>query len=531
MVTYIFYVLHRTQSLQQQRQLRLIPVAPPACLRAHPQYKHKSQAQVSLAGPLPSGADLTCVVSVAGCVSCDDCTHVNLQHNQAETQCIIVACDSRDRRGAEAGPPVVSVAPFPEGGSSVIASLSCPIQPSCPLTPIDAGNSNIKSYNKMQSVNVTFSTNLNKGNDNCLLIECNTAVTVPNTKPQRNTDGPVWALNNNRIKLDLVNVNDKKYGALNRFSMEPQSQCRLNQIPGDDIPSCDDKIHLKKSDYLKTSDFTYNDVDESMMKKQFMTTENDVKDKLPEDYICFDRLIALSKRTENLIRKGLVPSGLLGLYGGGESSLSTGTTGWGTPPGTNSNNNNGKLHYLTVTNYRSLSNLNTITADLDTFIIKNHEISKFRLLYCKLSLNCCQLKHHFKKAHHIELLIHLFIYHLQVVIQQAGVIHQTKEMPIINSNGTIIKIGQIIRIKDLRTYKTRTQIKRTIRIRIFNNRTLNRRHLRRIIRAGDSNRARTLKDPPVLPVATPHRQPLLDNQVDLNSQGHLLLRLNNNLNN
>lgn len=267
---------------------------------------------------------------------------------------MMVACDSRERRGAEAGPPVVPEAPSPGGGSSVIASLSCPNQPSCPnLTPIDAGNSNVKSYNKMQSVNVTFSTNLNKGNDNCLLNEY-TAVTVPNTKPQRNTDGSLRTANNNSDKLDLVNVNDKKYGALNRFSMEPQSQCRLNQIPGDDIPACDEKIHLKKSDYLKTSDFTYNDVDNYLMKKQFMTTANDKKQ--ADDYICFDRLIALSKRTENLIRKGLVPTGLLGLYGGGESSLSTGTTGWGTPPGTNTNNNNGKFKLNTIVSLYSVLN-------------------------------------------------------------------------------------------------------------------------------------------------------------------------------
>lgn len=222
----------------------------------------------------------------------------------------------------------------------MIASLSCPIQqPSCPdLTPIDAGNSNVKSNNKMQSVNVTFSTNLNKGNDNCLLIECNTAVTVPNTKPQRNTDGSLRAANNNSDKLDIVNVNDKKYGALNRFSMEPQSQCRLNQIPGNDIPECDEILHPNKSEYLKSSDFTYNDDDF----KNFMTT---AYDKTHDEYISYERMIALTKRYAKLEAGGWTPRQKLGLYGGGESSLSTGTTGWGTPPGTNSNNNNGKTSF------------------------------------------------------------------------------------------------------------------------------------------------------------------------------------------
>lgn len=172
----------------------------------------------------------------------------------------------------------------------------------------------------MQSVNVTFSTNLNKGNDNCLLIECNTAVTVPNTKPQRNTDGET-AANNNSFKLVR-----KNHGALNRFSIEPPSQCRSNQIPGYDIPECDHQNDPNKSEYLK--ELTYND-------KCSMTTGSD------EGYISLNRLIALCKNTKLLMDQGKVPPRLLGLYGGGESSLSTGTTGWGTPPGTNTNNNNG----------------------------------------------------------------------------------------------------------------------------------------------------------------------------------------------
>lgn len=190
----------------------------------------------------------------------------------------------------------------------------------------------------MQSVNVIISTNLNKGNDNRLLIECNTAVTVPNTIPQRNTDGPATADNNNSYKLGLVDVYDKNYGALYRFPMEPTSQCRSNQIPGRDIPECDYQIlDLNKSDYLGTSDLTYNDANGHKSRDTYMTTAR------ADGYVCFSRLIALSKRTNELMRKGLMPK--LGLLGGGESSLSTGTTGWGTPPSTNSNNNNGNSHF------------------------------------------------------------------------------------------------------------------------------------------------------------------------------------------
>lgn len=252
--------------------------------------------------------------------SCQRVRRPELQHNHVETQCAPLACDSREGQGAEAGLPVAPDTLTPVSDPSVIASLSCQsVRPSCPnLTPVDAGNSNIKSNNKMQSVNVTFSTNLNKGNDNCLLIECNTAVTVPNTKLQRNTDGST-AANNNSYKLDVVNVYDKNYGALNRLSMEPASQCRSNQIPGFDIPECSSLPLLNKSEYLKPSDNSYND-----------------------DYVGLERLIALNRRTKEMVACGRVPHRLLGLYGGGESSLSTGTTGWGTPPGTNTNNNNGK---------------------------------------------------------------------------------------------------------------------------------------------------------------------------------------------
>lgn len=252
----------------------------------------------------------------------------------------------------------------------MIASFGCPRDCSALTGVAGAGDShNYKSNNKMQSVNVKSSTTVSinyKGNDNCLLFdECNTAEPVPNTKPQRNTDGSSRASNNNRDKLDVVNVYDKNYGALYRSSLEPQqSQCRVNQIPGDDIPACvAAKPHPQKSEYLKSGnandDYDDNDYDDDTRVNNYQTatTYNDHatgtttiandNTNLTTDnvsYISFSRLIALTKRTQQLIRDGFLPSLRLGLYGGGESSLSTGTTGWGTPPSTNTNNNNGNYH-------------------------------------------------------------------------------------------------------------------------------------------------------------------------------------------
>lgn len=301
-----------------------------ACL---PQSAPTVQAQVS-----------STVAGRAGCQLDEPSCPQQQQHNgggddaeerQQQQRCIspTLACDSWDAQGAQAGPPVApAAAAAPAADTSVIASLSCPNRPSCPnpRAPIDAGNSNLNSNNKMQSVNVNISTN--KGNDNRLLIVCNTAVTVPNTTLQRNTDGLVRGPNNNSSKLDVVDVIDKNYGALIRFSMEPPSQCRWNQIPGCDIPQ---GHHPNKSDYV-----TYNDPE---MTSDGCPAETGPACTMAQDgYVSLDRLIALCKKTRELTAAGLVPRRLLGLYGGGEGSLSTGTTGWGTPPNTNSNNNNGK---------------------------------------------------------------------------------------------------------------------------------------------------------------------------------------------
>lgn len=126
-------------------------------------------------------------------------------------------------------------------------------------------------------------------NDNCLL----NTVTVPNNHnnnniKQRKDRATVTHNNNNSSKLDD----------------NADTTATITSIHG--IPS------------------QYNDNDETC-------------------YYTLDRLIKLSQRTRRLEQNGCNLSMLLRLCGGGESSLSTGTTGWGTPPSQQTSNNNGKL--------------------------------------------------------------------------------------------------------------------------------------------------------------------------------------------
>lgn len=128
--------------------------------------------------------------------------------------------------------------------------------------------------------------------DICLL----NSVTVPNK--QRN--GRSTVTNNNSSKLD------RKFGA--------------DLLPGHDIP-------MKKSeDDLERTDDSINDCDYS-------------------GAYTLQRLIEMSQRTRLLERQGFkLPR--MRLCGGGESSLSTGTSGWGTPPSQQASNNNGELQQV-----------------------------------------------------------------------------------------------------------------------------------------------------------------------------------------
>lgn len=169
----------------------------------------------------------------------------------------------------------LSTTPCATGALSVISSGS-----SC-----SKGNSNLR----MQSVT-----------ENCLL----NSVTVP--KIQRNDQ--LVGHNNNNIN----NNSDKlecKFGAL--------------LLLGQDIPNQkSDALELKQD--LKSELNLMNNTT-----TQYLDNEN--------HYYTFERLIKLSQRTRDLERQGyFLP---LRLRGGGESSISTGTTGWGTPPSQASNNN------------------------------------------------------------------------------------------------------------------------------------------------------------------------------------------------
>lgn len=141
---------------------------------------------------------------------------------------------------------------------------------------------NGNSNYKMQSVT-----------DICLL----NSVTVPNK--QRN--GRYLVTNNNSSKLEY------KFGA--------------DLLSGHDIP-------------IKKSDDDLERTDDSIL-----CARNDC------DYsgaYTLQRLIEMGERTRRLQRQG-VTLPRMRLCGGGESSLSTGTSGWGTPPSQQASNNNGKL--------------------------------------------------------------------------------------------------------------------------------------------------------------------------------------------
>ncbi|KAB0794077.1 hypothetical protein PPYR_13697 [Photinus pyralis] len=148
---------------------------------------------------------------------------------------------------------------------------------SCPT----GGNSNLR----MQSVT-----------DNCLL----NSVTVP--KIQRNDHTAV--AHNNSDKLE------SKFGA-------------LQFLFGQDIPN-------EKSENLN------GDLIELNLTKN--NTSSNCNSNATDESYSLERLIRLSQRTRELERLGYALP--LRLCGGGESSLSTGTSGWGSPPSQPASNTN-----------------------------------------------------------------------------------------------------------------------------------------------------------------------------------------------
>lgn len=184
--------------------------------------------------------------------------------------------------------PPVQVARAAREGRADLSSIPCATNgvisvisgSSCPLT----GNSNLR----MQSVT-----------ENCLL----NFVTVP--KIQRNDHTAV--AHNNSDKLEC------KFGALKLFF-------------GQDIPN-------QKSDNLE-GDLT--ELNLTRVNNTSSTQCNSKKTNYNETFYSLERLIKLSQRTRHLESLGhILP---LRLCGGGESSLSTGTTGWGSPPSQQASN-------------------------------------------------------------------------------------------------------------------------------------------------------------------------------------------------
>lgn len=182
-------------------------------------------------------------------------------------------------RAAEEGRADLLSQPCASVGAQSVISGS-----SCPL----AGNSNLR----MQSVT-----------ENCLL----NSVTVP--KIQRNDHTAV--AHNNSDKLEC------KFGALQLFGQDIPNQ-KSENLEGDLI-----ELNLMKNANRTSS-----------------TTHCNSKLSDNETY-SLERLITLSQRTRHLERLGhILP---LRLCGGGESSLSTGTSGWGTPPSQQASNSNGRF--------------------------------------------------------------------------------------------------------------------------------------------------------------------------------------------
>lgn len=172
-----------------------------------------------------------------------------------------------------------------DDASSVIFGSSCYLN----------SNSNVK----MQSVT-----------ENCLL----NSVTVP--KIQRITDH-VMVAHNNSSKLDI------KFGAL---------------PPGRDIPNQKaDDLELLFDDF-----FALKIISTTAPTK--LTSNCDNNDNKEYDMCHLNRLtffhpINSYKNDNDFIEEFIAP---LRLRGGGESSLSTGTSGWGSPPSQQTSNNNGK---------------------------------------------------------------------------------------------------------------------------------------------------------------------------------------------
>lgn len=191
------------------------------------------------------------------------------------------------------------------------------------VAPTSGDNSN---FSRLQSVTENY----------CLL---NNSVTVP--KIQRKIDrrrrqqqmATLVTHNNNNSSVKLA--------------------CKFGALPlGRDIPN-------QKSDDLEVLDLNDGDNDDALMNliihdtaiNNTTTNDGDVETSTDFDidnnrnYECYDNNDCFDDDSYGgCIDRRTFPksAGPLRLRGGGESSLSTGTSGWGTPPSQQASNNNGK---------------------------------------------------------------------------------------------------------------------------------------------------------------------------------------------
>lgn len=223
------------------------------------------------------------------------------------------------------------------------------------------GNSNHNNNNIYDNVknNITYNNNnlrmmMQSVTDNCLLnstintLITSTTVTVP--IKQRNGDQQMAVAHNNVNNINLNN-NDNMISNNDTISNTTTTNsdklaCKFGALllHGQDIPK-------QKADDLETSD----DCELLLTMNLTKATNNNNNNKIITPSISIAENVTIKNDTddqncgesdEDGQRTSRAYGPPLRLRGGGESSISTGTTGWGTPPSQQASNNNGECHFL-----------------------------------------------------------------------------------------------------------------------------------------------------------------------------------------
>ncbi|XP_050301424.1 protein Gawky isoform X2 [Anthonomus grandis grandis] len=250
--------------------------------------------------------------------------HEPVQQQQQDEEIII----ARASRGGRADPPS---RPQIGGGRPLTITVGKHAAAAATLSVISGSGRGpaVATYRREASAP---NLKLQSVTDNCLL----NSVTVP--KIQRN-DRDTVAHNNYLTNNDLSNNNvDRDKVVVDRYDDVDDGDDKIDDVsskfgalpPGRDIPN-------QKSDDLEVLDAL-----ENFRSTALHCDNNDKDDYLKRteqhgDYdLCHKQMILRTIYDETM--QGLSPP--LRLRGGGESSLSTGTSGWGTPPSQQANNNN-----------------------------------------------------------------------------------------------------------------------------------------------------------------------------------------------